>query len=162
HLFMVSEWSAHCSVPDEPASCVNALQNPVPNIAALGHAPSGTFAWTDLTYLLHRAGVSWRYYVAEGSEPDCDDDAALCPPAPQKTSTPSIWNPLPLFTTVREDSELVNIQTIDSFEESAKSGDLPAVAWIVPNAEMSEHPTALVSVGQAYVTSVINAIMQSP
>jgi len=28
HLFQVSEWSAHCSEHDNPASCVNALQNP--------------------------------------------------------------------------------------------------------------------------------------
>ena len=34
-----------------------------------------TYAWTDLTYLLHRARVSWRYYVSTGAEPDCEDDA---------------------------------------------------------------------------------------
>jgi phospholipase C len=157
HLFMVSEWSARCAIPDVAASCTNALQSPL-----MGNGVSGSYAWTDLTFLLHRAKVSWKYYVAEGSEPDCDDDAALCPPAPQRTTTPSIWNPLPLFTTVREDSQLVNIQTMDSFEEDARTGNLPAVAWIVPNSQVSEHPTALVSVGQAYVTSVINAIMQSP
>jgi phospholipase C len=28
HLSMVSEWSAHCTVPGHPASCVNALQQP--------------------------------------------------------------------------------------------------------------------------------------
>jgi len=28
HLFMVSEWSAKCSIPGDPMSCVNALQNP--------------------------------------------------------------------------------------------------------------------------------------
>jgi phospholipase C len=161
HLFMVSEWSARCSVPDVAASCTNALQSPVAN-STLPQYPPGSFAWTDLTYLLHRAGISWRYYVAEGSEPDCDDDEALCPPAPQNTTTPSIWNPLPFFTTVREDSELVNIQTIDSFEESARTGDLPAVSWIVPNGAVSEHPAASVHTGEAYVTSVINAIMQSP
>ena len=157
HLFMVSEWSAHCTIPDVAASCVNALQTPLQ-----GTGVSGSYAWTDLTYLLHLAGVSWKYYVAEGTEPDCDDDAAVCPPVPQRTTTPSIWNPLPLFTTVRVDSELGNIQTIDSFESDARAGTLPAVSWIVPNGEVSEHPTALVSTGQAYVTSVINAIMQSP
>jgi phospholipase C len=105
--------------------------------------------------------VSWKYYVAEGAEPDCDDDSAKCPPAPQNTTTPSIWNPLPFFTTVREDSELRNIQTIDAFEQDVASGNLPSVAWIVPNSEVSEHPTAKVSTGQGYVTALINAIMQS-
>ena len=29
------------------------------------------FAWTDLTYLLHGRGISWRYYVSPGRSPDC-------------------------------------------------------------------------------------------
>ncbi len=157
HLFMVSEWSAHCKTIDDPSSCVNALQNPL-----IGTGVSGSYAWTDITYLLHQAGVSWKYYVAEGSEPDCDDDAALCPPVPQKTTTPSIWNPLPFFTTVRLDGELGNIQTIDALETDAKNGTLPSVSWLVPSQDVSEHPTALVSTGQNYVTAVINAIMQGP
>ena len=157
HLFMVSEWSAHCTTLDVAASCVNALENPL-----VGPAVSGSYAWTDLTYLLHGAGVSWKYYVAEGSEPDCDDDAAQCPPVEQPTTTPSIWNPLPLFTTVRLDGELGNIQTIDALESDARTGTLPSVSWIVPNNEVSEHPIALVSVGENYVTAVINAIMQGP
>lgn len=157
HLFMVSEWSAHCTTPDVAASCVNALQNPL-----MGQGVSGSYAWTDLTYMLHKAGISWKYYVAEGTEPDCDDDAAQCPPVVQRTTTPSIWNPLPLFTTVRQDGELGNIQTIDALEADARAGTLPAVAWVVPNNEVSEHPVALVSTGQNYVTAVVNAIMQSP
>jgi phospholipase C len=157
HLFMVSEWSAHCTSPDVASSCVNALQSPL-----IGQGVSGSFAWTDLTYMLHKAGVTWKYYVAEGTEPDCDDDAAQCPPVLQRTTTPSIWNPLPLFTTVREDGELGNIQTIDALEADARAGTLPAVSWVVPNNEVSEHPVALVSTGQNYVTAVINAIMKSP
>ena len=156
HLFMVSGWSAHCTTPDVAMSCTNALQTPL-----VGTGVSGSFAWTDLTYLLHKAGVSWKYYVAEGTEPDCDDDSARCPPVTQLTTTPSIWNPLPLFSTVRDDGELKNIQTIDAFEEDARTGNLPSVSWIVPNNDVSEHPTGLVSVGQNYVTSVINTIMQS-
>ncbi len=39
---------------------------------------------------------------------------------------------------------------------------LPAVSWIVPNGAVSEHPPSKVSVGQSYVTSLINAVMQGP
>ena len=39
---------------------------------------------------------------------------------------------------------------------------MPAVSWIIPNGADGEHPTALVSRGQAYVTNLVNAIMQSP
>ena len=31
------------------------------------------YAWTDITYLLHKYNVSWRYYVEQGTEPDCAD-----------------------------------------------------------------------------------------
>jgi len=39
---------------------------------------------------------------------------------------------------------------------------LPAVSWIDPNGKVSEHPPALVSTGQSYVTGMINAVMKGP
>lgn len=162
HLFMVSEWSARCATGD-PMSCVNELQSPD---RLGGRRSPGTrapnYAWTDLTYLLHKAGIRWAYYVAEGTQPDCDNDAANCPPKPQRAGTPEIWNPLPWFATVRNDGELRNIQTVPNFFEAARGGTLPAVSWVVPNGRTSEHPPALVSAGQTYVTSLINAVMQGP
>jgi len=158
HLFMVSEWSAKCSVVGDPMSCTNALEDPQD---PRGGTPPN-YAWTDLTYLLHKQNVSWKYYVAEGTEPDCEDDAMTCAPKPQSTGTPGIWNPLPFFTTVRDDKQLGNIQNVDHFFADVRAGTLPAVSWVIPNGELSEHPPALVSRGQAYVTALINAIMESP
>jgi phospholipase C len=88
--------------------------------------------------------VSWGYYVAEGTQPDGDNDAATCVEKPQRTGTPEIWNPLPWFQTVRQDRELADIQTISHFFEAARNGALPAVSWVVPNGRVSEHPPALV------------------
>jgi phospholipase C len=85
-----------------------------------------------------------------------------CIPNPQKASVPGIWNPLPQFDTVKQDGQLANIQDVSNFFTAAKQGTLPAVSWIVPNGTLSEHPPALVSTGQSYVTSIINTIMQSP
>jgi phospholipase C len=156
HLFMVSAWSAVCTVPGDPESCTNALQNPkLPG-------PTTHYAWTDLTYLLHRDHVSWAYYLSAGTEPDCEDDAAICPPKSQSLSVPGIWNPLPDFDTVRQDGELANIRPTADFLARAKDGTLPAVSWIVPNAVVSEHAPGLVSVGQRYVTTLVNAVMQGP
>ena len=154
HLFLVSEWSAHCSSSD-PKSCQNALQDP-------GDNAKSPYAWTDLTYLLHQRGVSWAYYLDQGAQPDCEDDAMACAPKPQKVGVPSIWNPLPRFVDVKEDGELGNVQDLSKFFDAAKAGTLPAVSWIVPNNAHSEHPPALVSDGQAYATSIVNAAMQSP
>jgi len=158
HLFMVSEWSAKCSQVDDPMSCINALQAP----QQLPGGSTPNYAWTDLTWLLHEYNVSWKYYVAEGTEPDCDDDAMTCAAKPQSAGTPEIWNPLPFFTTVHQDGQLGNIQTLDHFYADVRADSLPAVSWIVPNGKVSEHPSARVSAGQAYVTGLINTIMQSP
>ncbi|HTD59761.1 MAG TPA: alkaline phosphatase family protein [Gemmatimonadaceae bacterium] len=164
HLFMVSAWSAVCEI-DQPLTCRDALQSPVGSQLVGGKflpAKSGAYAWTDITYLLHRAGVSWKYYVGKGSEPDCDDDGAKCPSIPQNAQTPSIWNPLPSFTTVRQDGELGNVQDVSQFYVDAKQGSLPSVAWIVPDQTVSEHPPAKISNGEVYVTELINAVMRSP
>jgi len=42
------------------------------------------------------------------------------------------------------------------------NGTLPDVVWIAPAGSYSEHPPALVSRGQAYVTGVINALIAKP
>jgi phospholipase C len=163
HLFMVSEWSALCTIPGVPASCRNALQVPGLPPDFLGNRRPPDYAWTDLTYLLHQQRVSWGYYVFKGGEPDCEDAAAVSCPAPrQNAKTPGIWNPLPYFDTVRQDGELGNVQTISNFRAAARNGTLPAVSWVNPNGTVSEHPPSRVSVGQSYVTGLINDIMQGP
>ncbi len=161
HLFMVSEWSAFCTSAFDPYSCVNALQSPNQPGGPLDTTP--LYAWTDVTYLLHRAGVSWGYYVFKGNEPDCEDDSAMsCAPVAQGPKTPGIWNPLPHFTDVQQDDQVGDVQSLSNFFTAARTGTLPAVSWIDPNSRVSEHPPALVSAGQAYVTGLINAIMRSP
>jgi len=157
HLFMVSGWSAKCSVPADPMSCVNTL-----NGASGLDVSKNDYAWTDLTYLMYKANVSWAYYLSNGSEPDCENDAMLCNSKPQSANVPGIWNPLPAFDTVKQDKQLGNIQQVDQFLIAAKAGTLPAVSWIVPDNTVSEHPPASIKAGQAYVTGLINAIMQGP
>ena len=157
HLFMVSEWSARCPRHD-PMSCVNSLENPRSPQAAV--APD--YAWTDLTYLLHRNHVSWRYYVFTGTEPDCENDGMVCESVKQGAQTPGIWNPLPYFDTVEQDGQLGNITTLSHYFQAAKSGTLPAVSWINPTGSVSEHPPGLVTAGQSYVTRLVNAAMRGP
>ena len=167
HLYLVSGWSARCLKADDPMSCVNEDQDPgyppdyLRSLGVTSPIPPD-YAWTDITYLLHKYGVSWGYYVANGSEPDCENDAALsCAPVRQGSTTPGIWNPLPYFDTVKQDGQLGNIQSVTNFFAAAKAGTLPAVSWINPNAKVSEHPPGLVSSGQTYVTGLINTIMRS-
>jgi phospholipase C len=183
HLFMVSGWSATCMEDakwsENPTSCVSAVEGPPPpeekrvkeGKVEIEHPYTGPDAislpWTDITYLLDKYGVSWRYYVFEGSEPDCESDEALkCEEIKQQgPKTPGIWNPLVDFTDVKEDGQIGDVQSLTNFYTAAHNTSecgLPNVSWISPNGVVSEHPPALISKGQAYVTTMIDSIMRSP
>ena len=163
HLYMVSGWSAKCSRKGDPMSCTPAVQAPgsPPGEPQNTTGAKPDYAWTDLTYLLHKARVSWRYYVAKGGQPDCADSGMFCPAVAQNAKTPGIWNPLPYFDTVKKDGQLGNVAPLQDFYRAARAGTLPAVSWITPAQAVSEHPPALVTRGQAYVTSLVNAVMRS-
>ena len=163
HLYLVSGWSAKCSVRGDPMSCKNAVQAPgsPPGEPQNTTGKTPDYAWTDLTYLLHKYGVSWRYYVFKGTQPDCDDDQMFCKSLPQDAKTPGIWNPLPYFDTVKEDGQRENVAPFDQFLTDVHTDKLPAVSWLAPAQAVSDHPPANIKRGQAYVTGVINAIMRS-
>jgi len=78
HLYLVSGWAAKCKDPLDPMTCVqNLTRNDHDRVS--GRTPD--FGWTDLTFLLHGAGVSWAYYIDPNSQHDCDDfDEALLVP----------------------------------------------------------------------------------
>lgn len=160
HLLLVSGWSARCSSND-PTSCkASTYEGEGRNVKLSGR---NHLAWTDLTYLLDRAGVSWAYYVSTGGEPDCaKDEDMVCTVGKQNYQTPGYWNPLPYFTTVQANHDLPKIQDSASFFTAAASGELPAVSWVIPNHVNSEHPPAKVSMGQSWVTRLVNAAMQGP
>ncbi|HLJ68123.1 MAG TPA: alkaline phosphatase family protein, partial [Chloroflexota bacterium] len=147
HLYMVSGWSARCASAD-PMSCSSAIQAPVQRTP---QSPT-PFAWTDITYLLNKNGISWGYYLDHGASANGYGGAGV----------PLIWNTLPGFVDVHQDGQQNNVQNLTNFYAAAKAGTLPNVSWIVPSGPNSEHPPALVSAGQSYVTGLINAVMQSP
>jgi phospholipase C len=170
HVYMVSEWAAVCAKVGQPMSCkpdvafVDPLNFPGDLLRKLSsplipERPS--YAWTDLTYLLHSHRVSWAYYVMDGFEPDCLNDQSSCNLRPQSARTPGIWNPLPSFTDVKQDGQLANVKDTTLFFSDLRDGKLPAVSWLTPGNRYSEHPPGLVSAGQAYVAGLINAVMRS-
>ncbi len=160
HLFMVSGWSARCFPPSQPMTCKSDLIRADEIDDWTNRTPD--YGWTDITYLMFKRHVSWAYYVDQGYQPDCDDGAPTCPHKPQLVGVPEIWNPLPDFVTVHQDGQLSNIQDAGRFLDAAHDGTLPSVSWVVPNDRDSEHPPALISDGQAWVTGLINAVMRGP
>lgn len=168
HLYMISEWAARCTTIGNPMTCSSDRkytdQDELPRDLLdpkdrIDGRPS--YAWTDLTYLLHARHVSWAYYVMDGSEPDCDGDQQSCHLKPQAARTPSIWNPLPSFTDVRTDGQLGNVKDTSLFFSDVANGTLASVVWLTPSNRYSEHPPGLLSAGQAYVAGIVNAIARS-
>ena len=193
HLFLISGWSANCFNPADPMTCTSALD---PTLSS--PADPTPYAWTELTWLMHRYGVSWAWYLDHGAAPtaamrgrtplSCATPAGTTSPAgtlptptagrstPARAShrrrvpglvakrrgVPAIWNVLPGFTDVHQDRQLGNVKDLSCLFSAARSGTLPAVSWVLPDAADSEHPPALVSVGESYVTSIVNAVMKSP
>ncbi len=157
HNCVVSAWTASCTA-DDPMACTT-------NVNADGTTgkagPGNHYPWTDVTYLLHKDKITWKYYLSQGMDPHCGNTPEECQPVPLDPAVPSIWNPLPDFDDVAEDGETANVQVVDNFFQDVKNGTLPQVSWIIPAANVSEHPPALVSAGQAYVTALVNTIMQS-
>jgi phospholipase C len=164
-LYMVSGWSAVCKSSD-PMSCTNEIDKvdrppgyPAKTWNCSKAEPD--YAWTDLTYLLYNLRVSWASYEFKGAKPRCGGPETVLK-TDNLSITPGIWDPLRFFATVKGDHQLGNVKRMSDFFADAKEGRLPAVSWIAPSPEVSEHPPFSVAAGQAYVTKLVNAIMRSP
>ena len=152
HMYLTSGWAASCTDPRNPMSCHSDPQ--VSN-------KSGPYPWTDITYLLHDAGVSWSYYVGDGTNLSCSQWP--CRSESAGDATARSWMPIRGFTTLKEDGEVGNVRHVSEFLASAADGTLPSVSWVIPAAKVSEHPgRGSMEPGYAYVTSTINAVMHSP
>ena len=95
-------------------------------------------------------GVSWKYYN------DCPNDY----------TNPGPWNPLPAFQSFKTNaSRLKNLAPNAEFAHDVPAGKLPSVSWVIQSdtaeEKESEHPPADVGVGEHYIVSTINAVMQS-
>ncbi len=150
HLMLFSGWSAKCQLnPPEVDSCI-ADANPG-NI--WGPDTPEPYLWTDITYLMNQHNVSWRVYL-DGGLGVLHDHTKVGP----------LWDVLPGFETVQEDGQVGNAENylLTDFFNDVANDTLPDVTWVLPHYNDSEHPLAPVSQGQAYVTGLMNAIMQSP
>jgi phospholipase C len=152
HLYLVSAWAARCTRWRDPMSCRSDLQADGNIWTKFDHA---IYAWTDITYLLDKQGITWAYYVGKDS---CVD--VPCEPTGTDFTIPP-QNPLPGFTDVHETGQLGNIQTHEQFFSALQNGTLPQVTWVMPSHGTSEHPPSSIGDGQAWITRVINAVGRS-
>jgi phospholipase C len=160
HLFLVSGWSAYCSDPQDPMSCVSNVDMKNDYEMRWEYGEDPIYAWTDITYLLDGADVSWKFYYGQATcvFPPCE------PPTRHPTdATPSTRNVLPGFTQAREAGIEDNLAIHKDFIKAAERGELPDVSWVVPG-NASDHPSSGkgLRASQAYVTNLINAAMSGP
>jgi len=159
HLFLVSAWAARCEDPRDPMSCDSNLELAEEANVQRSHEDVPIWAWTDITYLLHENDVSWGYYVG-------DDTCFFDPCSKDKTGERTVaqQNPLPWFTTVRQNGQLDHIMGHSEYYAAAAEGTLPSVSWVMPYSGAGEHPHSGEPIwkGMRHVTDVINAAMEGP
>ena len=126
--------------------------------------PGGSdYAWTDLTYLLHKQGVSWGYYVFNGTEPDCDDDAAMscAPHAPGGQDTRDL-EPTAVLRHRPAGRSARQHPVADRLLHGSQGGHAAGGVLDRPRTDAYRASASLITAGQTYVTSLINAVMRSP
>ena len=158
HLYLASEWAATCTDYSNASTCTT---TPLPPKA--GTVPQ--LPWVSLYQLLDTYHVSWKYYLGNGPEPDCEDDEMTCAPQVQTSTVGSIWNPAPSFAWIKAQGKSYLSNHNPKMEQliaDVQGGTLPSVAWVVPADTYSEHPPNGITRGMEYVTSLVNAVMQSP
>ena len=159
HVEMTSEWVAVCTNALDASTCQTSPELSRPS-------PATAFPWANLFQLmdLHTWRVR-RYHVSSGNQPDCESGAMTCPPKHQSADMPSIWNPPGFYGSVQAQGKAylsTHNPDFTQFFSDLQGGTLPAVSWIIPDASVSEHPPATVTEGMEHVTSLVNAVMQSP
>jgi phospholipase C len=95
--------------------------------------------------LLETAGISWRSY------------------APSEGQSGYVWNTYDSINHIRNGS-LWSSRVVDwsQFETDATNGTLPAVSWLVTDADHSDHPPQSTCKGENYVVEAMNALMNGP
>lgn len=107
--------------------------------------PSSGANYPTLRDLMDNHAVSWKYY------------------APQVGTSGGIWSAFDVISAVRYGPEWgtnVSWPETNIFGDIA-NGELPAVSWVIPTAENSDHPGEGSDTGPSWVASVVNAVGQS-
>jgi len=105
--------------------------------------------YPTMAELLDRSRLPWKYYVA-----------AL------NASDPSgkLWNAFDAVKKIRYSSDWTKniVSPPSQILTDAKRGALPAVSWVIPELEWSDHPSQTDDKAPSWVASVVNAIGEGP
>jgi phospholipase C len=130
--------------------------------AAGGYDRSPKGGYKNLTTIfdrLEKAGVSWKFYV-QNYEPKLN--FRTLHRFPGNRASQVIWVPLLNIPRYLDDPKLrSHIVDLDQYFVDLQRGTLPAVSYIAPSGP-SEHPPSNLNSGQAFVRTLINALIETP
>ena len=134
-------------------------------VGSKDQAMPSTYNFPEITELLTSGKIDWKYYVTSGKQPDTEDGHVVGSNSDQEQSPDNytLWNPLPAFPAVQDNPDQRS-RLVDTaqFYDDAQNGTLPQVSWVIPSGAVSEHPPAGIREGMAYVTGLVNSVMQGP
>ncbi|MEE3627494.1 phospholipase C, phosphocholine-specific [Nitrospirillum sp. BR 11752] len=132
------------------------------------------FSWTTYPERLEKAGISWCVY--QGVDADgpftIDVQDMIRPrhrPAVDEDDGVSCFNALRFFTQFAHapvgsplHAKAMTRRPPSVFAADAKAGRLPAVSWLMPPHNHSEHPRYAPLDGAAYIATVLEALTANP
>lgn len=130
---------------DAPAGTLTTIvgSNQVTNING---GPFPCFNFETMADTLDAAGVPWKYYA-----PKLSNYAG------------SIWTPFDAIGGVRYGADWANVTSPETTVlTDAAAGNLPAVSWVVPDYQNSDHAGSGSSTGPSWVASIVNSIGSGP
>ena len=107
-----------------------------------------TYWWETYPERLEKAGVSWRVYH-DVDDYDCN-----------------VLKYFAQYQTAAKTSSLyenaMKNRPFDMLLNDLRTGNIPQVIWIVPPAEVSEHPAYLPAAGEAHTAQILDALWSNP
>ena len=113
---------------------------------AFGRPQHPCFDYQTLGDELDAAGRTWRFYTSRIADP-----------------ADGVWSGYQAVRHIRYGPDWKNVVTPQKrFLKDVADGTLAAVTWITPTCEASDHPNCGGGYGPSWVTSVVNAVGESP
>ncbi len=103
------------------------------------------FTFRTVPEQLEDAGVSWAYYAAEPGQSGYFWNALN---GIEGVFHTDLWRP-------------ERIRAVERLPQDIRAGRLPAVTWVTPRFELSDHPPESTCFAQNWLTDVVNAVMES-
>ena len=103
------------------------------------------FTFRTVPQQLEDAGVSWAFYAAEPGQSGYFWNALN---GIEGVFHTDLWRP-------------ERIRSVDRLPQDIRAGRLPAVTWVTPRFELSDHPPESTCFAHNWLTDVVNAVMES-